>query len=106
VYANGFVALAKILDPKNTGRVVASEHPELKVWRNTAQDGICKASEVSPASRFVREIRVAYDEVKNVKLTEDNEIRLTGTYLGVDGKAHLVGDVWFKQRRHEVAQNN
>lgn len=104
-YPNGFVALQKLYDANGTGRVVMAEHPELKVWRNRAQDGICKASEVVSASSLVKEIRVGYQTVANVKLTEDNEIRLTGTYLGVDGKSHLVGDVWFKQRRHEVASN-
>jgi hypothetical protein len=105
-FRNGFEALARKFDPQGTGRVVVAEHPELMIWRNTAQDGVCKKSEVFPASRFVREIAVGYQVVPDVKLTEDNEIRLTGTYLGTDGVNHLVGDVWFKQRRHAVASRD
>lgn len=102
-FQNGFEALSKLYDPKGTGKVVLADHPEIKVWRNRAQDGVCKSSEVYPASQFVKEISVAYEKVKNVKLTADNEIRLVGSYLGADNKTHLVGDVWFKQRRNPNA---
>lgn len=103
--ANGFRALAALLDSSGSGKVVAALHPELKVWRNLAQDGICKRSEVSPASKYVKEIYLSYVTHEDVKLQEDNEVRLTGKYLGTDGHTHLIGDVWFKQRRNALAKN-
>jgi hypothetical protein len=102
-FKNGFDALAQTYHLKADGKVVMAEHPELKIWRNTAQDGICKLSEVFPASRFIKEMPLSFEQVKDVKLTADNEIRLIGNYLGQDGKKHLVGDVWFKQRRNPNA---
>jgi hypothetical protein len=102
-FANGFSALARKLDPRGTGRVVAKAHPELKVWRDRNQDGVCELSEVVPAAKIVKTISLAYRTIENPKLTEDNEIRLTGRYVGVDGKSHLIGDVWFKQRRNETS---
>jgi hypothetical protein len=47
----------------------------------------------------VREISLSYQTHEKVALNQDNEVRLTGSYVGTDGKSHLVGDVWFKQRR-------
>ena len=35
-------------------------------------------------------------------LTEDNEIRLVGHYIGQDGRKHNLSDAWFKLRRHEL----
>jgi hypothetical protein len=104
-FENGFKALSAKLDPKNTGKIVAKNFPQLKIWRDAGKDGVCKKSEVVAASKLVKEINVAYNTVENVKLNEDNEVRLTGSYVGVDGKSHLIGDVWFKQRRNEVANN-
>ena len=102
-FANGFDALAKLFAAKNSNRVILSQHPELKVWRNAAQDGVCKSSEVFPAASFAKEIQLTYEKVSHPKLTQDNEIRLVGRYLGTDLKLHLVGDVWFKQRRNTNA---
>lgn len=104
-YENGFVALADLLDKKKTGRVIAAEHPNLKIWLNKRQDGICHPDEVVPASKHVREISVAYQTHENPGLNEDNEVRLTGHYVGTNGKKYLIGDVWFKQRRNDVAKN-
>lgn len=100
-FHNGFDALAATLDPNATGKVIAAKHANLKVWQDKNQDGLCQLSEVASASRFVREIPLAYRTIQNPKLTEDNEIRLVGSYVGVDGKKHNLSDVWFKLRRHE-----
>lgn len=103
-FENGFKALAAKLDPNGTGKVVAKNFPQLKIWRDAGKDGVCKTNEVVAAHKFVKEIHLAYVTHENVKLNEDNEVRLTGKFIGVDGKSHLIGDVWFKQRRNEVAQ--
>ena len=96
-YANGFEALASV-----TGGKIS---PKLKVWRDRNQDGICQKAEVVAAKRVMRSISLQYETIANPGLTEDNEIRLTGHFVGLDGKQHLVGDVWFKQRRKEVAKH-
>jgi len=105
-FENGFKALQAKLDKKNTGKIVAKNFPQLKIWRDAGKDGVCKPNEVVAAMKLVKEIHLAYVTHENVKLNEDNEVRLTGKYVGVDGKSHLIGDVWFKQRRNEVAQNH
>lgn len=104
-YSDGFAALAAKLDPRHTGKVVAARHPELKIWRNVSQDGVCKRSEVFPAARFVKTLLVASKAPASHALVEDNEIRLVGHYFGRDGRKHVMGDVWFKQRRNEIARN-
>jgi hypothetical protein len=102
-FENGFIALEKLFDPNHSGRVVVAQHPALKVWRNRAMDGVCKLSEVFPAGQFIKEIDLNYQKVTSVKLTADNEIRVTGSYVAPDQTRHLVADVWFKQRRNPKA---
>lgn len=102
-FENGFKALEGLFDGKGTGKVAVTEAGGLRVWRDLNQDGVCTANETAPASRFVKEISLNYRTVKNVTLTEDNEVRLLGSYLGADGRNHVMGDVWFKQRRNVTA---
>ena len=97
-YDNGFEAMRALMDPKGTGSIVTALHPELKIWRNWGADGVCRPGEVYPASRFIREIRLAYHAPAQMVLNEDNEIRLEGSFVAADGAERLVGDVWFKQR--------
>lgn len=96
-YENGFEALAARFDLNRTGRVVTSEHPSLKIWRNWGADGVCRPAEVYPASQFAKEIRTDYGSGETT-LNEDNEVRLIGSYVANDGTARKIADVWFKQR--------
>ncbi|MBY0369882.1 hypothetical protein K2X33_04295 [bacterium] len=102
-FENGFAALAA-LDTQKTGKVVAKDHPTLKIWIDRNQDGTCTKNEVLPATRHVKEIAVTFEAHANPALNEDNEVRLTSRYTATDGKQYLVGDVWFKQRRNEMAK--
>jgi len=101
-FANGFEALAKVIQGQSEMLHVA-KFPHLKIWRDRNSNGVCEPGEVVGASRLVKSISLRYDVVEKPVLIEDNEIRLVGHYVGRDGKKHLLGDVWFKQRRHDVA---
>ncbi len=103
-YENGFLALSKLYG--RAGKVVVSKQPKLKIWRDLNQDGSCQKSEVVSAATHIRLISLETNVIENPALDEDNEVRITGKYIGVDGKSHLIGDVWFKQRRNTLTQNN
>ncbi len=98
-YSNGFEALKAQLDPLGTGKVVASKHKALKIWRNWGVDGVCRPGEVYPARQFVKVIHLAYTEDANPSLNEDNEVRAMGMFTLKDGSKGIMGDVYFKQRR-------
>lgn len=100
-YANGFEALAEYLHQDLETSISVSKLSGLKVWQDKNLDGVCQANESAPASKFIKEIRLSFTEIPDPPLTEDNEIRLMGQYVGVDGKSYPLGDVWFKQRRYE-----
>jgi len=102
-YENGFDAMAKLLDPKATGKVVVKNFPQLKIWQDKNQDGVCQKREVASASRWVKEIPLAYTVDANPKLQEDNEVRMKGSYIDVHGKKQFLADVWFKIRRNDLA---
>ncbi len=99
-FENGFNALESQFAKAGSNKLVVKATDGLKVWRDLNQDGACTPNETAPASQYVKEFSLVYQTVKNVALTEDNEIRLVSKYTGVDGREHLVGDVWFKQRRN------
>ena len=104
-FENGFVALSKLYDPKHSGNIKVSKFPALKIWQDLSQDGICQPNEVTTASKLIRTISLKTKTIAHPKLDEDNEIRIVGHTIGVDGKRHLIGDVWFKQRRNTLTQN-
>ncbi len=99
-FDNGFRALESLFAKAKANQIKVRKGDGLRVWRDLNQDGACTPNETADASQYVREFKLVYRTVKNVKLTEDNEIRLVGSYLGTDGHEHLMGDVWFKQRRN------
>lgn len=99
-FDNGFRALESLFGKAGEAKLQVKAGDGLKVWRDLNQDGVCTPNETAPASQYVKSFSLVYRTVKNVQLTEDNEIRLVGTYAGRDGREHVVGDVWFKQRRN------
>lgn len=101
-FKNGFLALASVAKSKH--QVNAAALPKLKIWRDRSQDGVCTPDEVVAASKVIRTIDLSYKTIANPPLTDDNEIRLTGTFTTRKGEKRVIGDVWFKQRRHELTQ--
>ena len=101
-FENGFEAL-KQLDSNHDG-VISSQDKEwrkLKVWRNSALDGVAKRSEmVSLDEMKIREISLKYLTVPANKQNraDGNRELLTTEFKTTDGKSHKISDIWFKQR--------
>ena len=102
-YENGFAALAAKLDGNHTGKIAAAKHKRLKIWRDLNHDGVCEKKEVARASKYVKEIELAFEREEDGMLVEDNEIRLTGHYVAPNGKRYMMADVWMKQRHNVLA---
>ena len=100
-YANGFEALRAVVGYRDSTAIIPAEFQQLKVWRDINQNGQCEIYETDLASKYAKEISLSFRSVPDPPLTEDNEIRLLGEYIGIDGKKHVLADVWFKQRTHE-----
>lgn len=103
-FANGFEALKAVSGVKGK-TLVAKNFPKLKVWRDTNQDGVCSVSEVTSAKTYVKEISLEYHKLAVPEFVEDNEVRLSGSYVAANGTRRLLADVWLKQRRNWVAKH-
>ncbi len=107
-FENGFQALAQY-DEDGNGVIDArdSVYAKLVVWRDLNQDGQSSADELQTLEKAgVASVSLAYAKTGSpghYDVVAMNEVRLTSTYTGTDGKTHGVFDVWFAARPHDGA---
>jgi VCBS repeat-containing protein len=96
--ANGFAALAN-LDSNGDGRVDASDaaFSQLKVWRDTNQDGISQAYELKTLSELgIESLNTATDNTPAMSTSAGTQT-LAGSFTRVDGTTSTLADINFTQ---------
>src|SRR6266568_3510473 len=94
--ANGFAALAD-LDSNHDGRVDASDaaFADLRVWKDGNSDGFVSDGELlSLTDAGVQSLGVNFSEQNTID-AQGNQHLQAGQYIGTDGLAHAMDDVWF-----------
>lgn len=102
-FANGFDALAQYDDDHN-GRIDAADpiFKRLRIWRDKNQNGVIDVGELSDLNDAkIIAIEVSYEraKVESHGTVGGNKVLLVARYVKIDGTRHLIGDVWFNQRR-------
>lgn len=95
--ANGFVAL-KDLDSNNDGKVDATDtaFSELKIWRDTNQDGISQADELYTLAETGIESLNTAAATTSISTSAGQQI-LTGSFTKTDGTTATLADLNFTQ---------
>jgi hypothetical protein len=105
-FENGFEALRKKTKLSAlVSSVEVARFPQLKLWQDKNQDGVCQTSEVTSASVKVKSISLKYKTIQNPKLQDDNEVRVVSSFETTTGKRLKIADIWFKLRRNSLAGN-
>jgi hypothetical protein len=106
---NGFAALGQY--DANKDEILDVKDPafsRLVVWQDKNQDGISQASELMPLAKAkVKSLQLQYTRTGDkteFDIVANNEVRLVSSYISADGTKHMIGDVWFKQRRYSDNQ--
>jgi len=94
--ANGFAALGD-LDGNHDGKVDANDaaFADLRVWKDSNSDGVVGDGELlSLTDAGVQSLGVSYTQ-QTATDAEGNQHLQIGQYVGTDGVAHAMDDVWF-----------
>src|SRR6266568_4205773 len=94
--ANGFAALAD-LDSNHDGKVDASDaaFADLRVWKDGDSNGFVSTGELlSLADAGVQSLGVNFSQQNTID-AQGNQHLQAGQYIGTDGLAHAMDDVWF-----------